>query len=95
MIGIQDKAEYAKNKKIFQQGFSDTAIREHEPKVIQEVNTFIEKLSDNETPEKSADGWTNPKNMTLWCMLLFLSFPDKVPLMLSRSLTIYSKLAYN
>lgn len=56
-------------KKIFQQGFSDSANREHEPKVIQEINTFIEKISENKTPDASKDGWTNPRNMSLWCML--------------------------
>lgn len=67
LIGIQDKAAYAKSKKIFQHGFSDTANREHEPKVVEEVNIFIEKMSENEG-EKGTDGWTNPKNMSLWCM---------------------------
>jgi phage-related tail protein len=67
LIGIQDKKDYAKSKKIFQQGFSDTANREHEPKVTGEIDTFIEKISENETPNESTDGWTNPKNMSLWC----------------------------
>lgn len=68
LIGIQDKAEYASMKKIFQQGFSDSANREHEPKVIQEIDTFIEKISENESPDASKDGWSSPKNMSLWCM---------------------------
>jgi hypothetical protein len=72
LIGIQDKKEYARSKKIFQQGFSDTANREHEPKIIREIDTFIEKISENETPEKIPDGWSNPKNMTLWCMFSVL-----------------------
>jgi hypothetical protein len=69
LIAIQDKVYYASQKKIFQQGFSDTANREHEPKVIRVIDTFIEKLSENETPEVplGTDGWTNPKNMSLWC----------------------------
>jgi cytochrome P450 len=71
LIGIQDKTDYARCKKIFQQGFSDTAIREHEPKVIQEIDTFIEKISENETLDGLTDDWTNPKNMALWCMALF------------------------
>ncbi|KUJ22174.1 cytochrome P450 [Mollisia scopiformis] len=78
LIGIQDKAEYAWNKKIFQQGFSDTAIREHEPKVIKEIDTFIEKLSENETPEKNGNNWTNPKNMALWCNWLTTDVVSKV-----------------
>lgn len=67
LIGIQDKKQYAKQKKIMQQGFSDSANREHEPKVIREIDTFIEKISENEIPSKDNDGWSNPKNMTLWC----------------------------
>jgi hypothetical protein len=67
LIGIQDKKQYAKQKKIMQQGFSDAANREHEFKVIREIDTFIEKISENETPDNNTDGWSNPKNMTLWC----------------------------
>lgn len=77
LIGIQDKKEYARSKKIFQQGFSDTANREHEPKITQEIDTFIEKISENETPGKTPDGWSNPKNMTLWCMF---SAPKQFPI---------------
>jgi hypothetical protein len=76
LIGIQDKKEYTKVKKIMQPGFSDSANREHEPKVIREIETFIEKISENETSEKATDGWSNPKNMTLWCM--FLTFKRKM-----------------
>ena len=68
MIGIRDKAVYAKSKKIFQQGFSDTMNREHEPKVIQVINTFIEKLAENESPAENAGEWTNAKIMNEWCM---------------------------
>ena len=67
LLGIQDKKFYANRKKIFQQGFSDTANREHEPKVIKVVDIFIEKISENETPGETSDGWTNPKDMALWC----------------------------
>lgn len=67
LLGIQDKKEYAKLKKIMQQGFSDAANREHEPKVIREIDTFIKMISEDENPGNSADGWSNPKNMTLWC----------------------------
>jgi hypothetical protein len=74
LIGIQDKKEYAKQKKIMQQGFSDAANREHEPKVVKEIDIFIEKISENETPGKSTDGWSNPKNMTLWCTISVLQF---------------------
>jgi cytochrome P450 len=70
LIGIQDKKDYAKQKKIMQPGFSDSANREHEPTMIRTIDTFIEKISENETPEKATDGWSNPKNMTLWCKLV-------------------------
>ncbi|KAE9367264.1 cytochrome P450 [Stipitochalara longipes BDJ] len=78
LIGIQDKKEYAKQKKIMQPGFSDSANREHEPTMIRTIGTFIEKISENETPEKSTDGWTNPKNMTLWCNYLTTDVISKV-----------------
>jgi hypothetical protein len=68
LLGIRDKKVYAKKKKIFQQGFSDSAIREHEVKIKREVNTFCEKISENELSEKTVGGWSNVKNMSLWCM---------------------------
>jgi hypothetical protein len=73
LIGIRDKKVYAKKKKIFQQGFSDAAIREHEVKIVREINTFCEKIEENELPEKTVGGWSNVKNMSAWCMLSPLS----------------------
>lgn len=67
LLGIQDKKEYAKKKKIFQHGFSDTANREHEPKMIEEIDTFVEKMVEDEGSE-NAGAWTKPKDMSLWCM---------------------------
>lgn len=88
LIGIMDKTAYAKSKKIFQHGFSDNANREHEPKVVEEVNIFVEKMAENEGSEKNADGWTNPKNMSLWCMyfMIFLS---------TQKLTTFRQLAHD
>jgi hypothetical protein len=77
LLGIRDKKVYAKKKKIFQQGFSDSAIREHEVKINREINTFCEKISENELSEKTVGGWSNVKNMSLWCMFsLSLSTED-------------------
>ncbi len=90
LIVICDKTEYTRSKKIFQQGFSDTANREHKPRVIQEIDTFLEKISENETPEDSPDGWTNPKNMSLWCMFS-LCYPSNRII----SLTILRQLPYD
>ncbi|KAH6699018.1 cytochrome P450 [Leptodontidium sp. MPI-SDFR-AT-0119] len=78
LIGIRDKAKYATFKKIFQQGFSDTMNREHEPKVSQVIDTFIEKLAENELPEESKGDWTNIKNMNLWCNWLTTDVVSKV-----------------
>lgn len=78
LIGIQDKKEYAKLKKIMQQGFSDAANREHEPKVIREIDTFIKMISADENPGNSADGWSSPNNMTLWCNYLTTDVVSKV-----------------
>jgi hypothetical protein len=69
LLGIRDKKVYAKKKKIFQQGFSDSAIREHEVKINKEIKTFCEKISENELSEKTVGGWSNVKNMSLWCMV--------------------------
>jgi len=66
LIGIQDKKDYAAKKKIFQLGFSDAALRKHEPKVIHEIETFCEKLTEDESSKEQTDGWTLPKNMNAW-----------------------------
>ncbi|KAL2068442.1 hypothetical protein VTL71DRAFT_16540 [Oculimacula yallundae] len=67
LLGIQDKTKYARYKKIFQQGFSDAMNREHEPKVIRIIDTFIEQIANDETPSANSGDWSNIKNMTLWC----------------------------
>jgi hypothetical protein len=70
LIGIQDKKDYAAKKKIFQLGFSDAALRKHEPKVIHEIETFCEKMVENKSSkdetDETDDGWTTPKNMNEW-----------------------------
>lgn len=66
MIGVRDKRHYARLKRIFSQGFSDAAIREHEPKVLGQIEAFCEKLSDG-SDGKSESGWGGVKDMTLWC----------------------------
>ncbi|OWP05009.1 cytochrome P [Marssonina coronariae] len=80
LLGIQDKTEYARNKKIFQQGFSDTANREHEHKFIPVINTFVDKISENgiQTYVEGQGGWTEPKNMALWCTYLTTDVVTKV-----------------
>ena len=67
LLGLCDKTEHAQKKKIFIQGFSDAAIREHEPKVVEIVETFCEKLLEDISP---ATGWTDAKNLTDWCEYL-------------------------
>jgi hypothetical protein len=44
------KTRNAKLKKIMQQGFSDTANREHEPKVNRGIDTFIKMISEDKNP---------------------------------------------
>lgn len=74
LLGITDKTWYARYKKIFSQGFSDNANREHEPKVIGVIDTFIEKISEDAT----TDGWSSPQNMSLWCNWLTTDAVTKV-----------------
>jgi hypothetical protein len=67
LIGIRDKKEFATKKKIFQLGFSDAALRKHEPKVIREIEIFCDKLVENDGSDHAlADGWTGPKNINAW-----------------------------
>ncbi|KAH8595992.1 cytochrome P450 [Bisporella sp. PMI_857] len=75
LIGTPDKAEHARKKRIFSQGFSDTALREHEPKVIDLVNLFSEKLLEDKV---TSDGWTKPKNLSDWCTYLTTDIITKV-----------------
>ncbi|PKS08395.1 hypothetical protein jhhlp_005339 [Lomentospora prolificans] len=70
LIGMQDKKAHAKKKKIFQQGFSDIALRKHEGKVLQEIEVFCQKLLENESSGAKPEEWTDPKNMSLWCNYL-------------------------
>ena len=63
LIGIRDKKDYAKKKKIFQQGFSDTALRRHEPKVLREIDTFCSKMVE----DAPAGGWSSAWDMNRWC----------------------------
>jgi cytochrome P450 len=67
LLGIQDKKDYAKKKRIFQQGFSDTALRRLEPKVIREINVFCDKMTENESSKEGTGGWSKAKNINLWC----------------------------
>ena len=64
LIGTPDKAEHVRKKRIFIQGFSDSAIREHEPKVYTYINQFCDMLLDATVTD---DGWTSSKNLTRLC----------------------------
>ncbi|SPO03128.1 related to cytochrome P450 CYP3/CYP5/CYP6/CYP9 subfamilies [Cephalotrichum gorgonifer] len=70
IIGMQDKKAHAKKKKIFQQGFSDVALRKHEGKVLGEIDAFCKKMLENEATGEQPEGWTEPRNMSLWCTYL-------------------------
>jgi hypothetical protein len=58
---LQDKAIYARKKRIFNQFLSDAAIRGYEIKVLETVEEFCAKVM----PED--DGWTASKDMSRWC----------------------------
>ena len=66
IIGIQDKKAFARKKRILGQGFSDAALREHEPKVLEHIKSFCEKVSDVEFESESRQ-WSTARKMTLWC----------------------------
>jgi hypothetical protein len=68
-LGLRNKAEHSRKKRIFGQGFSEAAIRGHEPKVIENVNLFCEKISDNALITSDSKGWSTVKDMTDWCKL--------------------------
>jgi hypothetical protein len=88
LIGIQDKKDYAKKKRIFQQGFSDTALRRHEPKVIKEIDVFCDTVLQNKTTrEASSGGWAEAKDMNIWCKQIFPPLPFKSGLRSQRGRT--------
>lgn len=69
LIGIRDKRDYAKKKKIFQQGFSDAALRKHEPTMIGQIDIFCRLLLENESGKPVKQGeWTESRDMNSWCM---------------------------
>lgn len=71
LIGIRDKKDYAKKKKIFQQGFSDSALRRHEPTMIKQIDIFCKVLLDEPgKPPRKPGEWTEAKDMNSWCMSL-------------------------
>ena len=75
LLGYRDKAVYARKKRIFAQGFSDAAIREHEPKVREMIGVFCDKMLENDEVEKGEmkkGGWSTAKNMTLWCKSYYI-----------------------
>ena len=67
MLGIRDKSEHSRKKRIFCLGFSDSALRNHEPKVLEMINLFCENIGDSSSNKKNSDGWSTAKDMTGWC----------------------------
>ncbi|KAL3421802.1 cytochrome p450 [Phlyctema vagabunda] len=68
LIGLRDKKHFARFKRIFSQGFSEAALREHEPKVLKQIDTFCEKvlLDESAEGEGKSSGWSSYKNMSEW-----------------------------
>jgi hypothetical protein len=64
LLGLQDKARYSRKKRIYAQSFSDTAIRVYEPKFIENIDIFCEKMIDG------PNDWSEPKDMSQWCTSL-------------------------
>ncbi len=70
LLGLRDKKEYAKKKKIFSPGFSDAALRRYEPTVIKEIETFCEKMIEVDPTQHAGDsknGWSPARNVSTWC----------------------------
>ncbi|RDW62507.1 hypothetical protein BP5796_10809 [Coleophoma crateriformis] len=70
LIGVRDKKYFARLKRIFSQGFSDSALRDHEPKVRKQIDIFCNRMEDEQALEKGSSGWTLAKNMSKWCNYL-------------------------
>ena len=64
LIGIRDKQEFARKKRILGQRFSDTAVREQDQKMTEQIDLFCENVSD----AAGVDGWSAIKNVTFWCL---------------------------
>jgi hypothetical protein len=67
LIGIQDKKEHARKKRIFQHGFSTVALRRHEPKVIREIEIFCDVIGSCDQQQGISTGWSEAKDANLWC----------------------------
>ncbi|ROT38409.1 isotrichodermin C-15 hydroxylase [Sodiomyces alkalinus F11] len=64
----RDKDIHARKRRVIAHGFSDSAIREMERYVLNNVRTFTAQIGEGAAPERK--GWSVPKNMTDWCNYL-------------------------
>ena len=67
LLGIQDKGKYSRKKRIFNQIFSEAAIRGYEPKVLERVEEFCATMMPKSTATEKDGGWSESKNMSPWC----------------------------
>lgn len=64
----RDREIHARKRRVLAHGFSDSAIREMERYVLNNVRTFTAQIGEGASQERK--GWSLPKNMTDWCNYL-------------------------
>jgi cytochrome P450 len=72
-----DKKEHSWKRRVLTQGFSESAMHELEPVVLDCLNRLCESMIDKDlcTLVDKENGWSAPKDMSDWCkfeLLLFL-----------------------
>ncbi|KXJ89961.1 isotrichodermin C-15 hydroxylase [Microdochium bolleyi] len=64
----RDKALHARKRRVLSQAFSDSAVKQMERYILNNIRTFCDQIGQGTTAD--AKGWTAAKNMADWCNYL-------------------------
>ncbi|PHH89001.1 hypothetical protein CDD83_6778 [Cordyceps sp. RAO-2017] len=65
----RDKEVHARKRRVLSHAFSDSAIKEIQRYILNNVRTFCEQIGLDDGAA-DAKGWTQPRNMSNWCSYL-------------------------
>ncbi|OAA65353.1 cytochrome P450-like protein [Niveomyces insectorum RCEF 264] len=66
----RDKDVHARKRRVLSQAFSDSAIKEVERYILENVRTFCKEIGPGSGGSPENKGWSSPKNMANWCNYL-------------------------
>lgn len=64
----RDKALHARKRRVLSQAFSDSAVKQMERYILNNIRTFCHQIGQGVSQDTK--GWTSPKNMADWCNYL-------------------------